>query len=276
MMIKRILVGLGSLEYARSATAQAVELAASRGAQLTGITLFDAERLDDTGPIPIGASQIAKELKESRFKDAADVIHAAEAEFTEACQQAGIPYSVQRETGDPMTALISLTRYHDLVICGLQSLFEHGVVVEPPDELALLVQEGVRPLVAVADHDRPIHRVLIAYSGSMESAKTMKQFIQLRLWPKAALRIVTFHEDRGVGEARLAKAAEYCQAHGLVPETECVTEPPMHHLLPYADDWGADLIVLGNSSKSLLLRRILGETALHVMRNAARPLFLAQ
>jgi len=275
-MIKRILVGLGSLEYTHAATTKAIELAAPRGAQLTGVTLFDVDRLGETGPIPIGAGQLAKELKTSRLEDAAEIIRAAEAEFIAMCEQANLKYSVQRETGDPMTTLISMTRYHDLVICGLQCLFEHGVVDEPPDELALLVQEGVRPMLAVTDQDRPVHRVLIAYSGSMESAKTMKQFIQLKLWTDAALRIVTFHENQNVGEARLAKAAEYCQSHGFEPETECVAKPPLHNLLPYADAWKADLIVLGNSSKSMLLRRILGETALQVLRNADRPLFLAQ
>ncbi len=35
------------------------------------------------------------------------------------------------------------------------------------------------------------------------------------------------------------------------------------------------LIVVGNSAKNLLLRRIFGETALQVIQNADRPLFLA-
>ncbi|NOY41233.1 MAG: universal stress protein [Planctomycetes bacterium] len=275
-MIKRILVGLGSLEYARTATAKAIELAKTHDAELTGVTLFDADRLDDMGPIPIGAGQLAKELKESRLKDASDVIRAAESCFSEQCDRAKVKYQVQRETGDPLEALVSLTRYHDLVICGLQSLFEHSVVDEPPDVLAMLIQEGIRPLLAVTDEDRPIKRVLIAYSGSMESAKTMRQFVHFRMWPEAKLRIVTFQEDKKTGEARLAKAVEYFHAHGLQPETECVPEPPRDHLLPYADAWGADLIVLGNSAKNMLLRRIFGETALHVMRNSELPLFLAQ
>lgn len=275
-MIKRILVGLGSLDYARSATAKAVEIAKAKEAKLTGVTLFDAERLDDTGPVPIGAGQFAKELRESRLDDVKEIMRAAEMHFSSECEKAGISHTIQRETGDPLESLVSLTRYHDLVICGLQSLFEHGVVDDPPDELAMLVQEGVRPILAVSDEDRAIHRVMIAYSGSMESAKTMRHFIQFRLWPDAELRIVTFHDDRQIGEERLSQAAEYCRAHGFEPEVECVAQPPLKNLLQYAEDHRADLLVLGNSAKSMLLRRILGETALHVMRNSQIPLFLAQ
>jgi len=35
-------------------------------------------------------------------------------------------------------------------------------------------------------------------------------------------------------------------------------------------------MVVGNSAKNLLRRRIFGETALHAIQNANRPLFLAQ
>ncbi|MGI9429478.1 MAG: universal stress protein, partial [Bythopirellula sp.] len=146
-MIKRILVGLGSLVYSHSATAKAIELAKVHNADLTGVTLFDTGRLDYTGSVPIGAGQLAKELKESRLDDVSGVIAAAEVHFAMACDKAGLAYDLRRETGDPLAALISLMRYHDLVICGLNSLFEHGVVDEPHDELAILVREGVRPLI---------------------------------------------------------------------------------------------------------------------------------
>jgi nucleotide-binding universal stress UspA family protein len=110
----------------------------------------------------------------------------------------------------------------------------------------------------------------------MESAKTLTAFVNLHLWTDLHLRIVTFHDQADIGAERLTAANEYCQAHGLEPETECVPKPPHDAILPYAYDWGADLIVLGNSSKSMLLRRILGETALYVMQHSTVPLFLAQ
>jgi len=238
--------------------------------------LFDVNRVDSTGPVPIGAGQLAKELRESRHEDVQSIIEATEVDFVTRCKKEGIDHQIQRETGDPLAALVSLTRYHDLIVCGLQSLFEHGVIDEPPDELAMLVEEGVRPLLAVTDQDRPIRRVLIAYSGSMESAKTMRRFIHFRMWPDAIFRIVTFNPQIEVGRVLLDEAADYCRAHGFEPETECICEPPLSSLLPYAADWKADLLVMGNSAKNMLLRRILGETALHVMRNSEIPLFLAQ
>jgi hypothetical protein len=89
--------------------------------------------------------------------------------------------------------MISLARYHDLMIFGLRSIFEYDISFEEPkDSLARLISAGVRPLIAVSDKFRPIQKVLIAYSGSMESVKTMKLFVQLRLWPYVKLKIVNF------------------------------------------------------------------------------------
>ena len=110
----------------------------------------------------------------------------------------------------------------------------------------------------------------------MESAKAMTNFVQMQLWQIQELRIVSFDDETGHANNLLAEAADYCRAHGIEAETECVTGSPKDHLLPYLQNWGADLTVVGNSAQNLLLRRIFGETALHVIRNADKPLFLSQ
>lgn len=275
-MIKRILVGLGDLKYSAVATRYAVELAANHDAEITGVTVFDARRLTFTGPVPIGAGSAARELAEARQQQADEIMAQAISEFEATCNTAGIKHQIRFEEGDPFDELISEARYHDLFVCGLKHLFEHGVVDEPPDELIRMVEDGVRPIFTVTDVHRPVHRVLIAYSGSMESSKTMRQFIQLRPWPEAAVQIVSFGDNRDEARARLHDARTYCRAHGLEPEIECVDGSPKGRLLEYADQWGADLIVLGNSARSLLLRKIFGDVAWHTICQTDRPLFLSQ
>ena len=110
----------------------------------------------------------------------------------------------------------------------------------------------------------------------MESATAMKRFVQMQLWPITELRIVSFEDGTGHSRENLTDAANYCRAHGLEAETECVIGSPKDHLLSYIRNWGADLTVVGNSEQNLILRRIFGKTALHVIRNADKPLFLAQ
>ena len=275
-MLKRILVGLGGTEYATSAIQQAVALALAHQAEITSVSVIDESRLTAVGPVPIGGTHFARDLAAGRMAKAEERVEWSIGKFTEACAAAKVRYRVLRETGEPFTVLTEQARYHDLMVFGLRSLFEFNLVNDPHDTLVRLVQAGVRPLLAVSRTFYSVNKVLIAYSGSMESAKAMKHFVQMGLWPQAQIRLVSFDDGGRDCSKLLSDAAEYCRAHHLNVETECVTGSPKDRLLPYSEEWGADLTVIGNSAKNLLLRRVFGETALQAIRHANRPLFLAQ
>ncbi len=44
----------------------------------------------------------------------------------------------------------------------------------------------------------------------------------------------------------------------------------------HAGQWQADLIVMGSTSRARIFKHLLGDTALHAVRNAEVPLFLTQ
>ncbi|MFO0816588.1 MAG: universal stress protein [Pirellulales bacterium] len=280
-MIRRILLGLGGARFARSEIQYAVELADRYGAEITAVTVVAVDKLDWVGPVPLGAAESARELRESRRAEAHEHLQQSVALFEQTVREASIRYQVKlEERRDAFDLLISEGRYHDLTICGLRSIFESGILGEAHGEagetLAKLVASGVRPILAVSPEYRPIRRALIAYSGSMESGETLRQFIQLHPFRDAKLKVVVFNHTDEKAARLLAGAERYCRAHGFAPELIHVPGSPKDQILPYAADWNADLIVLGNSAKNFLLRRVLGETALHVMQRAHCPLFLSQ
>ncbi len=267
-MIKRILVGLGGTPYTPIAIKHAVGLAKRYEGCLTAVTIVGRERV-------VGLPETVGEGVRLRITQ--DKIEETVAEFESACSAAGIKYAVKRERGNPFDIFISAARYHDIMVFGLRSIFEYDISIEEPrNALARLVSAGVRPLIAVSDKFQPIQKALIAYSGSMESAKAMKRFIQLCPWPNVSLKIVTFERSEEEARQLLYDAAEYCREHGFTVETESNPGSPKTLLLPLATLRQADVIVMGNSVRSLLVRRILGDTALHIIRNADRPLFLCQ
>ena len=274
-MIKRILLGLGGTPYTTVAIQRAVGLAKRFEAEITGVTVIDVSRLLMVGAM--GGEQAAHDMA-SRIFLTKERIGEAISTFEAACTAEGIKYQVKQEDEeDPFDLMISLARYHDLMIFGLRSIFEYGISPEEPrDTLARLITAGVRPIIAVSDKFRTIQKVLIAYSGSMESAKTMKRFVQLRLWPDVKLKIVTFQSSEDKTHQFLYDASEYCRAHGFHVESDSNPGSPKDFLLPMATLWQADMIVLGNSARTLLMKRVIGETALHIIRHADRPLFLCQ
>ncbi len=275
-MIKRILVALSGTPHTESAVTHALELARAHGAEITGVTDVDLAKVANVGPVPMGGGAAATELVEHRLQRTEKLVVEAIAHFESACACVDVPYTIVRETGNPYEKLISLWRYHDLTVAGLRGLFEYGLFHNPDDVLIQLIAKGVRPILAVAPTHRSVRRVLAAYSGSSESAKALKRFVQTRLWADITLRIVCFDRSADEAEELLADASGYCRLHGYDAEVEHLPGSPIKGLLGDAGAWNADLIVMGSSSRARIFQHLMGDTTLHAIRHAEIPLYLTQ
>ena len=276
-MIKRILVGLGDADHSITAVRQAIDLCKRHGAELTAVTVVDHRGLENVGPIPIGGGAAAQGLRDHRYQLTRDIIEKAVSSCEQECGKHKINFHLIYEEGNPLDTFCHSARYQDLMIISKQdSLFDHGVINEPSDELIRMVHEGIQPILVLPKVMGEIKRVLIAYSGSMESARTMKQFIRMHLWPDIKICLTMFDREEKEALAALDDAAEYCRAYKFDVETYYSTKSPKNNLLPFADQWGADLMVVGNSAKNLMMRKLFGETAQHVMRHAKCAVFMAQ
>jgi nucleotide-binding universal stress UspA family protein len=276
-MIKRILVGLAGTTYTPVAIECAVTVAKAHGAEVTGVTVVDPRRLQSLGDAMPPRREEADSVRDERMMITELRVAQAIREFQAACETAHIKHCVVEETGDAFTRLVDLARYHDLMVFGLRSVFAYDFLAGDPESLLVrLVGAGVRPLVAVPEKWSGISRVLIAYSGSMESAKAMKRFVQMGLWPGAELKIVTFNPSDDKACELLRGAEDYCRAHGFKACQQSNPGDPSVLLLAAATLWQADMIVMGNSARSVLLRKLLGNTLLETLRDTQLPLFLAQ
>lgn len=74
----------------------------------------------------------------------------------------------------------------------------------------------------------------------------------------------------------MLSAEDYCRAHGYSVCHQSNPGDPEALLLAAASLWQADMIVMGNSARSVLVRNILGDTLLSTLRETKIPLFLAQ
>lgn len=276
-MMKRILVGLGGTPFTTVATKIATELGDLHQAQLTGVTVVDTGKLAKVGPVPAGGEAYAQRMRERKAQITQEGMDQAIAAFKAHCsEQQAVCRRIEYEQKDPFAAMISEARYNDLTIFGLRSIFDYGFTTDPDKAIIKLLTQGVRPILAVAETYRPIKKALIAYSGSMESAKAIRHFLHLNPWPGVTLQIVHFQEGPVKEEFLLKDAAEFCGAHGFEVKTDMVKGRAKSDLLPFARENDADLIVMGNSVNRALIRRLLGDTALATIKSADRALFLSQ
>ncbi len=274
-MIKRILVGLGGTSFTPSAIQRGIELAKHHDARLTGVTILDTRRLASVGATSIGGMHAAVELREHRLAVSHQRVEKAAEEFETACEEAGVDYLIDNEKGDAFEQMIALSRFHDLMIFGLRSVFDYGFGLEPPDILGQLIDCGVRPILAEAQQYRPIRNVLLSYSGSAESAKMIKRFMQMQLWPDVSFRLLTCECDETDSRRRLVDAADYLRSYGYEPELVHCNQPAREAILNEAAKSDIDLIAIGSSARNYLMRKIFGRNMFHVVQHADRPLFLA-
>lgn len=276
-MLKRILVALSGTPFTPVAVKHAVELARHDDAQITGVTLIDLKRLHVVGSVPVGGGAAAQELREHRTDQVRQRIEEEIERFEAVCKEAGVRYRLAQETEDTFTKLCELWRYHDLTIIGLRGLFEYEVIKHPDDMVARLINRRVRPILAVAKEYRPIRKALVAYNGSMGSAKAMKRFVRMGLWPDALVKIVVFNRDEEA-EQLLSDAADYYHAYGfdnvVTEHVRCAS--PREELLKQASAWDSDILVMGTQSKVHLLKHVLGSMTTQALRHAEIPLFLTQ
>lgn len=267
--MKKILVGIGDERNLDSLTKYSLEVAKTLDGTLTAIGIVDLWKLQAVGDSFIDTT--SNEL----IDQASKVISNCVESFVTECQKAEVRFGVKREAGNAMRSLLNTARYYDLLVCGLQGMFEHGVAKEPPNELREIVESGVTPILATTSDYRPISNVLISLSQSMESASTLKQYAQLNPFPSANVRVV--HFANAETESRLLEEAqEYLGEHGIGCQTIVMPGKPDKTLLPFAKESNTDLIVMGMSAKSLLRQRVFGETAIHLMQNKDIPLFLGR
>ncbi|MDY6970474.1 MAG: hypothetical protein SVR08_17735 [Spirochaetota bacterium] len=126
-----------------------------------------------------------------------------------------VKFTVLKETGNPFNLFLSHSRYHDLALLAIKGFFDYGIVKDPKEVLLKLIKEGIRPIIATSLEYRPVKKVLIVYSGSMESAKAMKRFVQLRPWNKCKINIVCYEKPEKEAETLLSDVMRYCNSHGL-------------------------------------------------------------
>ncbi len=276
-MIKQILVGVAGTPALQAKIDCAIALAQRHDAEVAALAVVDVERLHNVGAVPLGGAKYAQDLADTRVRDSHVSCEEALARCESACQSANVPIRLIRQEGDPLQVLARVWRHYDLCVLGARGWFDYDVVPEPHAALLKLVSAGVRPVLAVTEGMRVVRSVLIAYHGSVESARMMKRFLQMSLWPDAHLHIVCVGPAKTQEDPQrlLAEAAYLARAHGYGTTVAQIEGVPWSALLDHAAEVDADMIALGTSGRRVLLNRRFGKNVLQLIQSYDRPLFLS-
>lgn len=125
---QRVLLALAHGPHTDAAIARAVALAQQHGAALHGVALIDLPRLQNVGPVPIGAGWHAQRMREHRIaqarRSAADVLQRFEA----AARDSGLVWSARLEEGRPRDLLRACCDDGTQLVVAPFGWFDQGVL----------------------------------------------------------------------------------------------------------------------------------------------------
>jgi len=197
-------------------------------------------------------------------------------EFEQRAQAAGVPCRFAIEVGEIATQIVDRARWADLVILKLSYPPGPRPIARLRSGVRTIVQACPRPILAVPRAATGLDRALLAFDGSAKSEEALYLATYLAGRWRIPLVILTVQEGERVGEATLARAAEYARDHEVDPVTELRTGPVDEAILSAVSEHACNLVLMGGYGLSPLLEFALGSAVDKVLRRAEVPVLICR
>ena len=278
--MKRIMVGVCRSPAQTAIAPIVIDIALRNQATVTGMALLDQERVAPSRPPTTGVFPSKIKEQEDTLARALEEVAAPLRALREGAEREGVDFKETPVTKSLDDAVRNVWQFQDLIVLSNAPWF--GGEASPRDGTQILhfMVQGIRPILAIPPY-APVERkkAMVALSGSLESAKALKHFVQLRPWPAISLHLVVSGAPKsGVEpEQLLADAAGYASAYGLDVTTSVLeaSKKRTEQLLGEAEAVGADTLVLGSSYRKFLSMERFGSHAQQLLGAFKGAVFLS-
>ena len=280
-MIKRILLALDPSPYSETAIEYACHIAKMHNAEINGLVVLDIPGIAESiGPVPLGASHYAKQLTESKKKEADQRITALLNHFRDTCVKNGVSHRESKRQGSPSRAIIEESVYYDLVVMGLKTFFEFESESEDSGRsIAEFMDHSVTPILAVPKSPSPEFfdhefNVLMAFDGSLPSARCLHSLSQMYKEQPDNLILLSSDSNEAESKKRLSEAEMYLNAHGIYNVTKVHTSAHIKDAIAEQSKKEIDVIALGAHAKKSIFDFRLGSIARWLIEHSEKPLLI--
>lgn len=235
-MLKRILAAPGSEQDAFGPIQWAIPLAKEHDASVTVLPVTDASLTEETED---GEDSSDPGIDPKELAECAPLL------------EAGVRCRSLGAQKDALGALASQSRYHDLLLFGLGTCYARRHVADFTKAVSRLIQQGACPLLLTPPLERPVKRVMIAYSGSTASARSVRRFIQTGVFASAAVDVVCLGASLDEAHVFLRAAQEYLVEHGRTVNLTALRGNELQ-VVDHALQSQADMVVVGSNHRNAL------------------------
>ena len=270
-MVKSILVGISGTRCSRSAAAYSIELAKKHRASLLGVAVVEVSKLCPPESVPLGAGPFKQERDEAVLTVAREQLCESLADFSRRASAAGVSCRTMQLEGDPAEVLVTDSQRVDLLIVGKRCAPDEDFELTSGTARAVLHQ-AARPVLCVPQDPAAGGAVLIAYDGSLQSAKTLQLFVASGLAAEREIHLLTVADDAA---AVAQRGIEFLHAHKLNVDAHIESgNHPAGLILDTASRLEAGLIVMGAYGRPRLREFMFGSVTKAILRQSRIPLFL--
>ncbi len=273
--IKRVLVPLDPSPYTEAATARACEVAKSHQAQISGLAVLDSPGIRSlVAPADVYYWPLVRDAVMEVTEHARSEIEKVEKRFAEACQVRGANHVETDMEGVPADLILEASGLYDLTVIGLRTFFHFETRETPGDSLAKILRRTVTPILAVPKEDtgQAFQHAMVAYDGSLNSARALREFAQFAKPMDLTVTLVSAHDDPRIAQSLLDDAGAYFNAHDLPGFFTRTVQAA--HLKP-TDLEEADLVVAGIHSGRFFKDLMVGSFTKAMIEKGDTALFLS-
>ena len=282
-MIKRVLIPLDPSPYTDSALKIGTTMAKINGAEITGLVVLDLPGIEKSiGPVPLGGLHYAEKVEKAKRDEAHQRIHELLDKFRQQCEDAGVSYREAEQQGSPSERIITESIFYDAVIIGMRTYFHFETQDTPGDSLEKILGETITPVYAVPEKlelpNLPMEkiRVLIAFDGSLPSARAMQRFAQLAPVDIFEVQLLISEENEDNAHYYLDQAEAYLKSHNVQNiEKKWIKDNINKTIDQQYLDW-AHVLVVGAHSKQGLFNFMVGSLTKHLIKEARKPILIGQ
>ncbi len=200
----------------------------------------------------------------------------ANLQIESACQGRGVRIRVHEEEGEPLSAIISETRFADVMVIDPELSFKSRRESTPTSFVKDVLAHSECPVVIAPYSFNGIDEIVFAYDGSASAAFAVKQFIYL--FPELTdlkLTIVQVSDEKNMPLIEKKKLIEFLQMHFSSIGYRIIEGVAKEELFKYLHDKKNQLVIMGAYGRKGIPTLFKQSTADLLLKAVNLPLFVA-
>ena len=283
-MIKEILLPHDGSDHSASALQYALSFAKALDAAITGLYVVDIVALegpflhDMSGSLGFEPYLNLSDKMRSVLEGRGALVMEG---FAAECKKAGVGFKTQISSGVVANEICGAARLADLVVMGgrgVNAKFDYGLLGSVTEAV---VRKSTAPVCVVPGVFELVKNPLLAYDGSPGASSAMHsaaEIVKRLSLPLTVLTVVAADAVSGAasgeGEALLKEAADYLKPYDITARFIRLQGEAALAIANYYKEHCHDLIFMGASRRSRLVKLALGSVAEQVMRSVDGPFFM--